>query len=139
MPNNPKSNLTVNEAIQRLSRLASFRHGEDRIAVPYDPGVVAIGGSHSMPIVDIFAGFDWDHGTVFFQTETRLGATDDEFNRLKEHLQVATEALAWIGRQTNDKDLDGKEKLSVIKRTLEQYRVHVSKLDFTKPAGSDVD
>ncbi|KGA93813.1 hypothetical protein LptCag_1523 [Leptospirillum ferriphilum] len=134
IPNNPKSNLTVNEAIERLSRLA----GDDRIAVPYDPGIVTIGGSSSTPIVDIFAGFDWDHGTVFFQTGTRLGVIGDEFQRLKEHLMVATEALAWIGRQTNDKRLDQKEKLSVIKRTLEQYRVRVNKLDSIQPADSDV-
>lgn len=65
--------LTVNELRALLDQISAAGHGNDKIAIPYNPGGGTIGSKPAVSITGSSNGFDWDHGKVFLHTSKELG------------------------------------------------------------------
>jgi hypothetical protein len=54
-----------------------------RIQLPYS----TVGGQPSMPVKQVYGGFDWDHGKFFIHTEESLTKANNDFAEQFKKLQ----------------------------------------------------
>lgn len=73
--------LTVNSLIVLLETLRDQGAGEHPVQQPYSPAQTTMGGTPTLPVVGVDAGFDWDHGKVMLRLSEPVGTLDVEVRR----------------------------------------------------------
>jgi len=84
--------MNAHELIYQLERATQFHRKQDwQVVIPvYRVG--AVGGTPSVDIKIVRAGFDWDSGRIFIEPETRLREIDrDEIKTMQDKY----EELGW--------------------------------------------
>ncbi|GBG14243.1 peptide-binding protein [Novimethylophilus kurashikiensis] len=94
--------LTVEAAIELLTKLKWAGHGNDTISIAYEPGHATIGATPSVAVTGFTVGFDWNHGKIFANTETKLGVGGPVLESLRARYNAMSEALYKIGAIAND-------------------------------------
>lgn len=116
--------LTVTQGLAALQELAAAGQGDSALVVAFESGRTALGARPATGITAFHAGFDWDHGQVFAQTEQSLGVAGAELAQLRNNY----EALGWdlySARQLlDDASKSADEKLVALKALLTRKASH---------------
>ncbi len=116
------SKLTVDKAIEILTRISANRGGESILGVRYEPGFVTVGSLPFVSAENLHAGFDWDKGKVFITLDKKLGIVGDDLESLKEKTNKTSEVMAWIQMTIKDKRLSSDEKLKIIEEEINSLK-----------------
>jgi hypothetical protein len=120
MSTDGKESITVEQAVERLSKIAERARGPLKLGVPYNPGFPTMGPSPVKRVISIHEGFDWNKGTVFLDLGERLFATGPDQEKLQQSIKTASDAIGWIG-VTLRSTLTPVAKLKVIKEHYDAY------------------
>lgn len=114
--------MKVKDLIAELSEC----NPEDKVALPIELSHATLGGSPCVYIDSVWAGFDWDRGTVFLYPPDKQALTllsKDEYNELIQYKQLAS---SMRGRQ----DLAGLSDVFVRKEFIIELLTKLSDVDF---------
>jgi len=85
--------LTVSQLAKNLSEASRQGMGHRKVRLKIDRGTVAIGGGHSVDVVGVSAGFDWNSGTVFLEPSEELSVADDKLAKLRDTLHRSSDLI----------------------------------------------
>lgn len=114
-----ENELTVDELRALLDQISAAGHGNDTIAIPYNPGGATIGSKPAVTVTRTSNGIDWDHGKVFLHTSKELGSPSAE---LLEQVSKTQQQLGRVrllaGRLGNERDGSLDEQIAQFKAAL---------------------
>ena len=122
--------MKTEELIEELKRCN--HRGNAKVAFDVIRPHTSVGGSQRVEIKGCVAGFDWNDGTTFLQTEEQLYTDLEKLNRAAK----AVESIhCWLG----DKRMNDKDKIAVITRVIENYHARVAELADALDLGSSIE
>lgn len=114
--------LTVNALASLMAGAARQGMGHRKIRLRIERGTVAMGGGHSVDVVDTSAGFDWNSGSVFLETSEPLGITDQKLARLGATVTRSTELIYRLTSILEDSRYSDAAKIELATQWIAKHR-----------------
>lgn len=78
--------------------------------LPYDPGFATLGARPTLPLFDVYPGFDWTAGKVMLDFGQLLSVRDDDLHRRLSRQESALGKVLLLTQKLGESDLFPMEK-----------------------------
>lgn len=114
--------LSLNDLLERLADLPGKGMGHRKIRLRIERGTVAMGAGHSVDVVGITPGLDWQSGTLYLETSEPLGIADEKLSLLGQRVTQSAELIYRLGSILKDEKISAERKVELMQGWVDKYR-----------------